>query len=183
MKIYTKTGDTGETSLIGGTRVSKSHIRIDSYGNIDELNSNIGLLCDHKINPDIKNKLLKIQHELFIIGSLLACEVDPSTFKLQQLEEESVIRLENEIDEMNNELEPLRNFILPGGNSIVSHCHICRCVSRRAERSVILLNQSTRISPEIIRYLNRLSDYFFVLARWLAKDLGVKEILWKPGPS
>lgn len=179
MKIYTKTGDKGLTSLIGGSRVSKSDIRIDAYGNVDELNANIGMLCDMGINAEAREKLIRIQHELFQIGSLLACEVDPATFNLKQLESKSISRLEKEIDEMNDVLEPLRNFILPGGHVVISQCHVCRCVSRRAERSVILLNQSYSINETIIKYLNRLSDYLFIMARWLSKDLAVKEVLWR----
>ena len=178
MKIYTKTGDQGKTSLLGGTRVLKSHIRIEAYGTIDELNAQLGLLKDKEIDPALKENLFRIQHELFDIGAYLACETDPSKFRLRLIEERHIEKLEQEIDWMEEDLPPLRNFILPGGHPSVSFCHIARCVCRRAERNVITLNEYENISGMVIKYLNRLSDYLFVLARRISKDAGVAEIIW-----
>jgi len=178
MKIYTKTGDQGMTSLLGGTRVLKSHIRIEAYGTVDELNAHLGFLKDFEISPVVKERLLRIQNELFDMGAYLACEDQPAKFNLRMIREVNIERLENEIDDMEETLSPLRNFILPGGHPAVSQCHISRCVCRRAERNVIHLNEYQKVSPFVIRYLNRLSDYLFVLARKLASDLGIQEIIW-----
>jgi cob(I)alamin adenosyltransferase len=178
MKIYTKTGDQGKTSLLGGTRVLKSHFRIEAYGTVDEMNAHLGLLMDQPIDPRLRDNLFRIQHELFEIGSYLACETDPEKFKLKMIGDSHIQKLEQEIDQMEEELTPLKNFILPGGHPAVSQCHVARCVCRRAERNVIALNENEKISGSVIRYLNRLSDYLFVLARKLSKDAGIREIIW-----
>jgi len=178
MKIYTKTGDQGKTSLLGGTRVLKSHIRINAYGTVDELNAHLGLLKDMMTDPDLKENLFRIQHELFDIGAYLACETDPGKYRLNLIEDKQISRLEQEIDLMEESLPPLRNFILPGGHPIVSQCHIARCVCRRAERNVITLGENEAISGQVVIFLNRLSDYLFVLARKITNDLGLQEIIW-----
>ncbi len=180
MKIYTKTGDKGMTSLLGGSRVSKSNIRIDSYGTIDELNSHLGLLKDYNIALDLKKIIKRIQHDLFDIGAYLACEVDPGKYKLHLIEESDIHQLEIEIDQMEMELQVLNNFILPGGHQAVSQSHIARCVCRRAERKVTYLSEQQNIPLIIVRYLNRLSDFLFVLSRRIAKDFGVEEEKWQP---
>jgi cob(I)alamin adenosyltransferase len=181
LKIYTKTGDKGETSLIGGYRVPKYHERIEAYGTLDELNSYIGLLCDQDINSHYKDILLIIQDRIFTIESLLATDPDHQPENpLPQMHEEDVILLEKEIDKMNESISPLTSFILPGGHSIVSFAHIARCVCRRAERLTIKLGSSSQVDLLLIRYLNRLSDYLFVLARMLAFELNIPEKLWQP---
>jgi cob(I)alamin adenosyltransferase len=180
MKIYTKTGDKGQTSLIGGTRVPKHHIRIEAYGTVDELNSWIGLLRDTVKNDHVEKILIEVQDRLFTTGSLLAADPEKSKMKLPELKEEDVKLLENEIDEMDKVLPPMKSFVLPGGNEIVSHCHIARCICRRAERCVIHLTETSPVSEIIIHYLNRLSDYLFTLSRKLSMDLGAKEIPWEP---
>ena len=180
MKIYTKKGDTGKTSLIGGTRVSKNHIRIEAYGTVDELNSWVGLLRDEMGDKSSVKTLLEIQNQLFTVGSLLAADPEKNRMKLPELSEEDVVILEKEIDRMNEKLPPIKNFLLPGGHPVVSHCHITRCVCRRAERHVTNLSSKSFVKPLIIKYLNRLSDYFFVLSRKLSADFSAKEIPWKP---
>jgi cob(I)alamin adenosyltransferase len=180
MKIYTKTGDKGETSLIGGTRVPKHHIRIETYGTVDELNSVIGMIRDVIVKDHEKNILKEIQDRLFTIGSNLAADPVKSKMKLPDLHESDVALLEKEIDRMNESLPELRTFILPGGHSHVSWCHIARCVCRRAERLVSHLSQEDMVSEKILIYLNRLSDYLFVLARKVLQDTGSTEIAWKP---
>jgi len=180
MKIYTKTGDQGKTSLIGGTRVLKFHPRIEAYGTIDELNSYIGLIRDHDIAPHFKEILLEIQDRLFTAESLVA--LDPASkieVKLPQLHDSDIELLEKEIDAMNEVLPELSSFILPGGHPVVSYCHVARCVCRRAERLIIRLNQSQTVPDKVIPYLNRLSDYLFVLARRLGKDVNATETPWK----
>lgn len=180
-KIYTKTGDKGQTSLIGGTRVPKYHPRIESYGTVDELNSYIGLIRDHDIAEDVRALLLIIQDRLFTLESQLAHDPDTKLTKpLPQIYEEDIVQLERAIDKMNEVLEPLTSFILPGGHVVVSYCHVARCVCRRAERICIRLSEVHPVNQLNIKYLNRLSDYLFVLARKLAKDLGAPETLWKP---
>lgn len=179
-KIYTKTGDSGETSLIGGTRVPKHHIRIESYGTIDELNSYIGLIKDQEIDKRSRDILTEIQDRLFTIGSSLASDPENSKLKIPDLLDEDVTVLEKEIDYMNSELPELRSFILPGGHTTISYCHIARCVCRRAERNTIYLAENNFVAPLVIKYLNRLSDYLFILARFFAKQLNVKETNWKP---
>lgn len=178
-KIYTKTGDKGETSLIGGKRVPKYHIRIEAYGTIDELNSFVGLLRDQNIDPHYKKILLDVQQNLFVAESILARDEDAPEIKLPCLKEEDVLVLEREIDEMNKYLPELRNFILPGGHPAVSYAHVARCICRRGERIIIGLSEQMPIPEIIVKYINRLSDYFFVLARKLAVDNGVDDVLWK----
>ena len=180
-KIYTKTGDEGFTGLIGGTKILKSDLRIESYGNIDELNSYIGLVGDYITDRETKSIIGNIQNRLFIIGSLLAKD-DSKDIKMQlpQLKEEDVLLLENEIDKMNEELPELKHFILPGGHLLVSCIHITRSICRRAERGCVhLKEQGLFVDPLIIKYLNRLSDYLFVLARFIGKQLNVQEVIWK----
>jgi cob(I)alamin adenosyltransferase len=180
MKIYTKTGDKGQTSLLGGTRVSKSHDRINAYGTTDELNSYIGLLSDQAVNLRRKEVLKEIQDRLFTIGSSLAADPDKSKMKIPDLLDADIKILENEIDKMNSELPELKEFILPGGHESVSFCHIARCVCRRAERLVVLLKEREFVADLVVIYLNRLSDYLFVLSRIMAKELNADEITWKP---
>ena len=179
-KIYTKTGDKGQTSLIGGTRVPKHHIRIEAYGTVDELNSHIGLLRDQKMDEHSRQTLLEIQDRLFTIGSSLASDPEKSEMKIPDLKEEDILLLEQEIDKMNEKLPEMRSFVLPGGHTTVSFCHIARCVCRRAERLTIHLSENSFVSELGIKYLNRLSDYLFILSRKLAMDLHVLEIPWKP---
>ena len=187
MKIYTKTGDKGTTSLFGGTRVPKHHIRIEAYGTVDELNSHIGLIRDQKIDAPTSHLLLKIQHELFTIGAMLATPPEKEVLKsgkerlnISKITTESIQLLELEIDKINTLLPPMTNFILPGGHTTVSFCHIARCVCRRAERICTQLNEENVINQQILIYLNRLSDYLFVLARKLTKDNNAQETLWIP---
>ena len=181
LKIYTKGGDKGETSLLGGTRVPKYHDRIEAYGTLDELNSFIGLLRDQPMDQHYKKVLLIIQERIFIAESRLAADQKEYLDRLPLISQDDVITLENEIDEMNNGLPELRSFILPGGHPIVSYCHIARTVCRRAERLSIRLKEKFDIDDIVIKYLNRLSDYFFVLGRRFAYDLNVGEVLWKTG--
>ena len=180
MKIYTKTGDKGTTALLGGTRVPKSHERIEAYGTVDELNSYLGLVADQEINTGRKETLREIQDRLFTIGSSLASDPEKSKVKIPDLLESDVTMLEEQIDGMNNELPEMRSFILPGGHPAVSTCHIARCVCRRAERLAINLSQNEFVAELVIKYLNRLSDYLFVLARKMAQDLNADEIPWRP---
>lgn len=181
-KIYTKTGDKGKTSLIGGTKVSKSHIRIDAYGTVDELNSYIGLVSDHLSDEATRLFLKEIQDRLFTIGSSLACDPDKDTkMKIPDLHESDIQLLEANMDQMDAELAPMKSFILPGGHVAVSTCHIARCVCRRAERICVGMQESDMfIEPLVLKYINRLSDYLFMLSRWVAHRLGVAEIPWKP---
>lgn len=180
MKIYTKTGDKGQTSLIGGTRVPKHHIRIEAYGTVDELNSWIGLLRDVIAEAHVQKILIEVQDRLFTIGSSLAADPEKSKMKLPELKEEDVTLLEKEIDAMDAVLPPMKSFVLPGGHEIVSHCHIARCICRRAERCVIHLTETSPVNEVVVHYLNRLSDYLFTLSRKLSMDLGAKEIPWEP---
>ena len=181
MKVYTKTGDEGQTSLIGGKRVSKNDLRIDSYGTVDELNSWVGLVRDHdEIQENQFNQLIEIQDRLFTIGSLLATQPDGTKMKLPLIYEDDIIFLENAIDEMNENPPPMRHFVLPGGKQILSHCHIARCVCRRAERLTVGLHDESDQYKIAMKYLNRLSDYLFVLSRKIATDLKIEEIQWKP---
>jgi cob(I)alamin adenosyltransferase len=179
LKIYTKGGDKGETSLLGGTRVPKYHERIEAYGTLDELNSFIGLLRDHAVDEAYKKILLEIQEKIFIAESRLAADQKEFLDKLPSLTIFDVEVLENEIDRMNIGLPELRSFVLPGGHPIVSYCHIARTVCRRAERLTIRLSEKFIVEETIIKYLNRLSDYFFVLGRRFSYDLKVEEVLWK----
>ena len=180
MKIYTKKGDTGITSLIGGTKVPKHHLRIEAYGTVDELNSWIGLIRDQQIEDHQKEILIEIQDRLFTIGSSLASDPEKSKMKIPALKEEDVMKLEKEIDAMDEKLPEMRSFVLPGGHSIVSYCHIARCVCRRAERLATHLSETGFVDPFVIKYLNRLSDYLFVLSRMLTQELKANEIPWKP---
>ena len=181
-KIYTKTGDKGKTSLIGGTKVPKSDLRIESYGTVDELNSFIGLLSDHIDLAQLKEFLREIQDRLFTIGSSLACDPDKEPLmKIPDLKDEDVRVLETSIDEMNEQLPVMKNFILPGGHPVISYAHVTRCVCRRAERLCVNMQEHKLfVEPLVIIYLNRLSDYLFVLARYLGHLLGVPDIPWKP---
>ncbi|MCB0755709.1 MAG: cob(I)yrinic acid a,c-diamide adenosyltransferase [Flavobacteriales bacterium] len=180
MKVYTKTGDDGTTGLFGGARVPKHHIRIESYGTIDELNSYIGLVRHRKIDPKSEAILGEVQDRLFTIGSILASDPSKSNLVVPDLHEADIELLEKEIDRMNETLPEMRSFVLPGGNDTVSFCHIARCVCRRAERLVVLLNEKEPIEPLVGKYLNRLSDYLFVLSRQITKDDHLNEIPWKP---
>lgn len=179
-KIYTKTGDKGETSLIGGVRVPKYHLRIESYGTVDELNSYIGLVKDMITNAHAKEVLYEIQDRLFTIGSVLASDPEKAKMKIPDLHGTDVELLEKEMDAMDENLPELRSFILPGGHPAVSTAHVARCICRRAERLVVHLSNESQV-PEIIAvYLNRLSDYLFVLSRKIATDFNVDEIPWRP---
>jgi len=180
MKIYTKTGDEGTTSLFGGKRVSKSELRIDTYGTIDELNSWIGVLRDLEVNQKRKEALIEIQDRLFTIGSILATEPENKKVKIPSLMEGDLSYLEKEIDDMETLLPPMRYFVLPGGHPSISWGHVARTVCRRAERLVIALHQLEKVDPFVIKYLNRLSDYLFVLCRMMTQELGVSETPWKP---
>lgn len=179
MKIYTKTGDKGETSLIGGTRVSKAHLRIDAYGTVDELNSYIGLLKDQEANTKRTAFLQEIQDRLFTIGASLAADPEKSKMKIPDLIASDIELLEKEIDSMNETLPMMRNFILPGGHTAISFGHIARCVCRRAERLVIALSEQEFVAELVIQYLNRLSDYLFTLCRKMHQELDIEEIPWK----
>jgi cob(I)alamin adenosyltransferase len=187
MKVYTKTGDTGTTALFGGTRVSKHNIRIESYGTVDELNSHIGLVRDQDINLVYKQVLVEVQDRLFTVGAILATPPEKETLKngqprLQNLGiiETDIEFLENQIDIMEEALPPMTHFVLPGGHQTVSYCHIARCVCRRAERLAVHLNDIEPTDEMVIKYLNRLSDYLFVLARKLSHDLNADEVQWIP---
>lgn len=187
MKIYTKTGDHGTTALYGGTRVAKHHIRIDSYGTVDELNSWLGLIRDQRIDEDTKHLLTKIQDKLFTVGAILA--TDPEKARLKNGRERlnipkigiaDIELLEKEMDKMNQKLPPMTHFILPGGHTTVSYCHIARTICRRAERLSVQLHEKEPLDEYVLSYMNRLSDYLFVLARKLSIDLQAKEIKWIP---
>jgi cob(I)alamin adenosyltransferase len=187
MKVYTKTGDKGTTALFGGTRVPKDHIRIESYGTIDELNSHIGLIRDQKIKKHYKKILIEIQDRLFTIGAILATPPEKEVKKNGELRlkklgiiESDIELLENEIDTMEEKLPPMTHFVLPGGHPTVSYCHIARCVCRRAERLAVHLSHNEVVAETAIKYLNRLSDYLFVLARKLSDDLDADEVKWIP---
>lgn len=182
LKIYTKTGDLGKTSLIGGTKVPKSHLRIESYGTVDELNSYIGLVSDLFTDEHIRIILKEIQDRLFTVGSSLACDPDKEpSMKIPDLKNADVSLLEREIDAMHKVLPAMKHFILPGGHQAVSTTHIARCVCRRAERLCVNMQEHKLfVDPLVIKYINRLSDYLFVLSRYAAHLLGVAEVQWKP---
>ena len=180
MKIYTKGGDKGQTSLLGGARKLKSDIRIQAYGTVDELNSHIGLLADLPINQERLEFLRGVQSELFTIGSYLASDPEQESTNLPKVNTDAANQLEHAIDQMDSQLPDLTSFLLPGGHQSVSICHIARCVCRRAERKVVALDNTQRVDQWILVYLNRLSDYLFVLSRTMAQDLGIDEIPWKP---
>ncbi|MEY8848331.1 cob(I)yrinic acid a,c-diamide adenosyltransferase [Psychroserpens sp. XS_ASV72] len=187
MKIYTKTGDKGTTALFGGTRVPKHHIRIDSYGTVDELNSYIGLLRDQDIDNHYKQVLITIQNKLFTIGAILATDPEKAILKsgkqrlnIPKISEDDIALLEHEMDTMDKDLPQMTHFVLPGGHQTVSFCHIARCVCRRAERLATALYDLEPFQEETLKYLNRLSDYLFVLARKLTYDLQAEEVKWIP---
>ena len=187
MKVYTKTGDAGTTALFGGTRVPKDHARIESYGTVDELNSHIGLIRDQEMNTHYKEILIEIQDRLFTVGAILATPAEKEVMKNGELRlkklgiiESDIELLENEIDAMEEALPPMTHFVLPGGHTTVSYCHIARCVCRRAERLAVHLSQNEPVAEIAIKYLNRLSDYLFVLARKLSHDLNASEVQWIP---
>lgn len=181
MRIYTRTGDKGETGLLGGARVPKDDARIEAYGTVDELNSHVGMLRDLS-GAAQADALIAIQETLFTIGSHLASSSaeERARFKVPPVTEPEIERLERAMDAMDRELEPMRSFILPGGHPAASQAHICRTVCRRAERRVVHLAGMTAVEPELVRYLNRLSDFLFVLARYLGKTHGVADTPWKP---
>ena len=178
-RIYTKTGDQGETALFGGRRLPKSRLRVDAYGTVDELNAFAGWLRDSVGDDHVRDILSLVQHRLFTVGAHLASDPEkhPPTPDLLPADIEL---LEREMDAMDKRLPVLRNFILPGGHPTVSVCHVCRTVCRRAERLVVALHATEPVDPLVLQYLNRLSDYFFVLARHLGHDLGAEEVIWKP---
>jgi cob(I)alamin adenosyltransferase len=180
MKIYTKKGDDGKTGLIGGTRVMKSSMRIEAYGTTDELNSYIGLVRDQKIDQKYVDQLIEIQDRLFTIGSSLASDPEKSSMKIPDLRIEDVELLEKWMDEMDAQLPEMKSFILPGGHTTVSFCHIARCVCRRGERIIVDLSANEFVDSTVLKYMNRLSDYLFVLGRKLAQDLNAPEQPWKP---
>ena len=179
-KIYTKTGDKGTTSLIGGVRVPKNHIRIESYGTIDELNSYLGVVNDTTQHEKISIWIKEIQDRLFTIGSVLATAPNKEiSMKLPDVHVEDVQLLEQRIDEMNEQLPEMRSFILPGGHLAASSCHVARCVCRRAERiCVAMLELNEEVPDLVIQYLNRLSDFLFVLARFIAHENGAADVPW-----
>ena len=187
MKIYTKTGDKGETSLFGGTRVPKYNLRIEAYGTVDELNSYLGLIRDQKIDKHSTEVLIAIQNKLFTLGAMLATPPEKALLKsgkerlnINKVNAEAVLQLENEMDKMNETIPPMTHFVLPGGHTTVSFCHIARCICRKAERISTQLSAETEIDEHILIYLNRLSDYLFVLARKLTYDNNAQEIQWIP---
>jgi len=180
MKVYTKKGDSGTTQLLGGTRVSKGNLKIESYGTIDELNSFIGLIRDQEISEKYINQILEIQDRLFTIGSHLATDFEKSKMKLPTISDLDIEQLEIWMDEMDKELPEMKSFVLPGGHTTVSYCHVSRCICRRAERVIVLLNESEFVEPLILKYVNRLSDYLFVLSRKLTLDLNANEQPWTP---
>jgi cob(I)alamin adenosyltransferase len=180
MKIYTKTGDKGTTALFGGKRVSKADLRIETYGTVDELNSYVGLVRDQPVNQNRKNILVEIQDRLFTIGSILATEPGNTKVKIPFLIAEDITVLEKEIDAMDASLPPMKSFVLPGGHQSVSFCHVARTVCRRAERLVIALDAQEKTDALVIQYLNRLSDYLFMLSRKMSTELNAEEMPWKP---
>lgn len=181
MKIYTKTGDKGTTALFGGKRVSKADLRIDTYGTVDELNSWMGMVRDLEVNQNRSAALIRIQNNLFIVGSILATEPGNEKVKIPALLETEVHFLEQEIDAMETALPAMRFFVLPGGHTAISTCHVARTVCRRAERLSIALHEQEPVAPIVIQYLNRLSDYLFVLSRKVTYELGVEETPWNSG--
>lgn len=180
MKIYTKTGDRGDTGLFGGKRISKGELRIEAYGTVDELNAYVGMLRDQEVNSGRKDILVEIQDRLFTVGSILATEPGNQKVKLPSMVDEDVTKLEQEIDLMESSLSPMKSFVLPGGHPSVSFGHITRTVCRRAERLVIRLHEQEKMDLLIIKYLNRLSDYLFVLCRKMTAELNAEETPWRP---
>lgn len=180
LKIYTKTGDKGLTSLIGGTRLPKQHVRIEAYGTVDELNSHVGLVRDVVSDTETQQLLIYIQDRLFTIGSHLAADPEKNKMQLPPIIEEDIVALEKAIDKINEQVPEMKSFVLPGGHIHLSYCHIARCVCRRAERAVLRLAENEKVDEIHAKYLNRLSDYLFMLARWLVLKLNAQEIPWKP---
>ena len=178
-KIYTKTGDKGNTSLLGGTRVSKYHVRIEAYGTVDELNASMGMLGEEQVLQSFLPLIREIQNKLFTLGSILANDPEKSHFEIPGIEEADIKSLEDSIDQLNDQLDPLKNFVLPGGHPANAWAHICRTVCRRAERRVVELAEQTELDPKVVRYLNRLSDWLFMVARFASKQSGAEEIIWK----
>ncbi len=183
MKIYTKTGDSGKTSLVEGTRISKSELRIEAYGTVDELNAFLGLLADHDVSKKRYQFLKDIQDQLFVIGANLASDPSKRAERVPPVETENILALEKSMDEMDAEMPELRHFVLPGGHVAVSLAHVCRTVCRRAERAVVRLAENDEVPDLVCTYLNRLSDYFFVLSRKMCQELGVEEVKWIPKKS
>lgn len=183
MKIYTRTGDSGKTSLVEGTRLSKAHERIEAYGTVDELNSFIGLLADQEAGVQYRLILKSVQDKLFVIGANLASDPNRRAERIPPVKEGDISMLENAMDEMDAQLPELRHFVLPGGHPAVSLAHIARTICRRAERCVIKLAADEEVPELIVPYLNRLSDFFFVLSRKICLDLGVEEVKWLPGKT
>ena len=181
-KIYTKQGDKGDTSLYGGQRLEKSHVRIEAYGTVDELNACVGLLRDHCTEEDVRAFLRTVQDRLFDCGANLATPPGKD-LPVPALRESDIQELEDAIDEYDEQLPELRHFILPGGHPTISYCHLARVVCRRAERRIVALATEEAVEPMLIRYFNRLSDYLFVLARYLGFKLGVEEVKWTPRPK
>ena len=181
MRVYTKTGDSGETSLASGSRVKKDHPRLEAYGTIDELNSFLGLVESSQVDEAEKLRIRAIQNRVFVISSTLAVDDPVFLEQLPTILEEDIVDLEKAMDRMLDQIPPLRNFILPGGNAAVSYCHVARTVCRRAERLMVGLPADVQVDPLLIKYINRLSDYLFVLARKTAYDTGVGEVIWTPG--
>ncbi|PKP19716.1 MAG: ATP:cob(I)alamin adenosyltransferase [Bacteroidetes bacterium HGW-Bacteroidetes-21] len=180
MKIYTKTGDKGSTSLVGGKRVKKTDVRVEAYGTVDELMSNIAVLIAFIEDEKLQEELKKVQNCLMTIASHLATEDDEIRQKLPQIQEASIHFLEKQIDLMDEEIPELNSFILPGGNKTSSLCHVARSVCRRAERNSLRINQIDTTSPLAVKYLNRLSDYLFTLSRFLLQKNNIPETLWRP---
>lgn len=180
MKVYTRTGDAGTTGILGGTRLPKNHIRIEAYGTVDELNAHLGMLRDYDALAPHREAIIAIQEDLFVLGSHLASDPEKNKMELPELNPERIGDLESAMDAMDMELPEMRNFVLPGGNPAVSQCHIARCVCRRAERATIALAHTSFVHDVMIRYLNRLSDYLFVLSRKLTHELGAPETPWIP---
>lgn len=180
MKIYTKKGDSGTTSLLGGTRVVKDDLRLEAYGTVDELNANLGLLSDQEAAKEYLSLIREVQNKLFTIGSHLANDAKASHFSLPELKEADITLLEKSIDVLNEELPELKNFVIPGGHAANSVAHVCRTVCRRAERRVAELTHQVEVNPFILTYLNRLSDWLFILARYLSHRTDSREIIWQP---
>ena len=180
MKVYTRTGDAGTTGILGGTRLPKNHIRIEAYGTVDELNAHLGLLRDYEAAANHGAAIVAIQEDLFVLGSHLASDPEKNKMELPELNPLRIDDLEKAMDDMDATLPEMRNFVLPGGHPAVSQCHIARCVCRRAERATIALAHTSYVNDAMIRYLNRLSDYLFVLSRTLTHELGATETPWVP---
>ena len=179
MKIYTKTGDAGETSLFAGGRVSKNHLRLHTYGTVDELNSIIGIVQALPMDTELKTRLIRVQNELFHVGSDLATPLDAQADWVVRVSEPLIHQLEADIDELEQELEPLKNFILPGGTLAASHLHQARTVCRRAERWLVALGEQEEINAFALQYLNRLSDWLFVVARAANARAGMPDVIWQ----